>query len=336
MNTLDLISELTSFDAVSGYEKTFTEHLCGILKRYTEYVTVDNFNNVIAALKCGKESAEKVMLEAHLDQIGLMVSEISEDGKVKFVNLGGVDPRILPASECFILGKEKIFGIIEAPKSEESPKIENMSVMTGLSKQQLEELINIGDPIVFKAEVTKLCNNQISGRAMDDRAGIASLIKVLDKVSKSKLDFDLYILISSQEELGMHGAYSGVESIKPDVAIAVDVTHGLTPTIKREDGAFATGSGAIICRGPNLHYNLTNRLINIAERNNIPYSIEVASGNSGTDAWAIQTAGDGVCTLLISIPLKYMHTTVETLNISDVDAVANLISDFLLGGDFDA
>ena len=134
----------------------------------------------------------------------------------------------------------------------------------------------------------------------------------------------------------MHGAYEGAEKFRPDAAIAVDVTHGLTPSVKREDGAFEMGSGAIICRGPNFHYGLTNKLIETAQRKSIPYSIEVAQGNSGTNAWAIQTAGDGVRTMLVSIPLKYMHTTVETLSVSDVDAVASLIFEFLLGGDFDA
>lgn len=338
MNTSELILNLTSYNAVSGYENGFTGQLCDILKRYTEDVTVDRFNNVIAAVKSEKAGAPKVMLEAHIDQIGLMVSEIKDDGTVSFVSVGGIDPRILPASDCVILGRERVCGVIEEKShdKEKLPKIEDMSVFTGFGSEHLKSIISVGDPVVFDVKPTSLCNGQLAGAALDDRAGIASLIMVLDKIKNANLNFDLYFLFSSQEELGMHGAYSGADEIQPDLAIAVDVTHGLTPSVKKEDGAFETGGGAIICRGPSLDYDLTNKLIDTAEKKSIKYDIEVAAGNSGTDAWAIQTAGSGVRTMLVSIPLKYMHTTVETIDVSDVEAVADLICEFLLGGDFNA
>lgn len=338
MNTSELILNLTSYNAVSGYENSFTGQLCDILKRYTEDVTVDRFNNVIAAVKSEKANAPKVMLEAHIDQIGLMVSEIKDNGTVGFVSVGGIDPRILPASDCVILGRERVCGVIEEKShdKEKLPKIEDMSVFTGFGSEHLKSIISVGDPVVFDVKPASLCNDQLAGAALDDRAGIASLIMVMDKIKNANLNFDLYFMFSSQEELGMHGAYSGADEIQPDLAIAVDVTHGLTPSVKKEDGAFETGGGAIICRGPSLDYDLTNKLIDIAEKKSIKYDIEVAAGNSGTDAWAIQTAGSGVRTMLVSIPLKYMHTTVETIDVLDVEAVADLICEFLLGGDFNA
>ena len=154
----------------------------------------------------------------------------------------------------------------------------------------------------------------------------------VERLAKTELIYNIEVVFSTQEELGLHGAFAGIEPGAAEAAIAVDVTHGMTPDSKEEAGVFPLGSGAVICRGPNLHYDYTRQLIKTAEEKSIPYEIEVASGGSGTTAWAIQTIGNGIPVMLISIPLRYMHTNVETLKLSDVKAVSDLIFEAVSGG----
>ena len=182
------------------------------------------------------------------------------------------------------------------------------------------------------SQTTQLCGNIISGGAMDDRAGIAAIIKAIGCVDRAELCYNIRILFSVQEELGLHGVYSGINSSPPDAAIVIDVTHGTTSDTKDETGVFPLGSGAVICKGPNFDYNCSKQLIAIAKKRSIPYRIEVASGPSGTDAWAVQINGSGIPSMLISIPLRYMHTNVETLYLADIDAVSTLLAEAIKGG----
>ena len=331
MNIQKMLADLTEGISISGFESPFNEYLKEILLNYTNDVTIDNLGNVIGVLHCGLPNARSVMLEAHFDQIGLMVSNVYDGGFLSFTSVGGVDERILPASEVYI-GDKKIYGVIghKPPHlggSSKSARISDMVIDTGI--ENLKEQVNIGDKIALKSEFTRLLNNRVSSCAMDNRASIAALISVLESVRNIKLGFDLYIVFTAQEELGLCGAYAAAHKISPDAAIVVDVTHGQTPDTAKRVGTFPLSSGAIICRGPNLHFELTKRLISLAKANEIPYDIEVAAGNSGTSAWAVQTADKGVATMLISIPLRYMHTPVETLDISDIDDVSRLIIAYL-------
>ena len=338
MNVKDFLRDLGSCFGVSGYERAFSERLREMLRVFCVDASIDKFNNVIAVKKCGRDGAKRLMLEAHLDQIGLMVSNIDKNGFISFVNLGGVDERILPASEVYILGRERVFGVIGAKPphlsgaKEKGIKIENMLIDTGFTRDALMKIIPIGSPIVMKSGVGEMQGEKLCGCAMDNRGGVASVFYCLEKIRDMDLDFDLYVLFSSQEELGLHGAYSGTYEIDPDLAVAVDVTHGTTSDTKGRCEVFDLGSGAVICRGPSLDFERTNQLIQAAKENALPYEIETAAGNSGTTSWAIQTSRLGVPVMLVSVPLRYMHTTVETLCVRDVECVGDLLSKFVSGG----
>ena len=167
---------------------------------------------------------------------------------------------------------------------------------------------------------------------MDNRAGIVAILCCLNTLIHKNPAHNIEVLFSTQEELGLHGAYTGITPGSIDAAIAIDVTHGTTPDVKGQTGVFPLGSGAVICRGPNLHYEYTKQLISLAKEKNVSHEIEVASGGSGTTAWAIQTLGSGIPVMLVSIPLRYMHTNVETLEISDIKAVADLLCYAAMGG----
>lgn len=340
MNIQEKIKELTSIYGLSGAENTLAMHLCKELCDLGFDAFCDSFGNVIGRLNCGLEGAKTLLLEAHMDQIGLMVSDIKEDG-IQFSNLGGVDQRILPGMEVIIHGKEMVYGIVgacisESKKENETEqknlKIEEYRIETGLSFAEIKNIISVGDFISIQGDTISLQNSVISGPAMDNRAGIVAILNCLEELKKNRPAYDIVVLFSTQEELGLHGANAGIQKQKIDCAIVIDVTHGTTPDTKNEIGVFPLGCGAVICRGPNFHYSYTKQLIDLAKKKKIPYEIEVASAESGTTAWAIQTANGGIPVMLVSIPLRYMHTNVEALDCADVKAVAQLLFHTATGG----
>lgn len=339
MNIRENIKQLTALSGLSGGENAIAQVLCRKLLELGLEASCDSYGNVHGFLSCGKKDAKTLLLEAHMDQIGLMVSGIEENGYIKFANLGGVDQRILPGMEVIIQGKEPIVGIVGAclndtQKEEEAknPKLEDYRIDTGLTKEEAMERISVGDFIRLESSTVELLNGILSGSAMDNRAGIVAILGCLEKLQKNTSSYHIHVLFSTQEELGLHGAYTGIKGKEIDGAIVVDVTHGTTPDAKEEAGVFPLGSGAVICRGPNFHYTDTKQLISLAKEKSIPYEIEVASAESGTTAWAIQTSNGGIPVMLVSIPLRYMHTNVETLQCGDIEAVAELLYHTAMGG----
>lgn len=344
MDFKEKIKQLTAIGGVSAFETEIAAFLEKELARYCGKVHMDEFHNVIGYRRCKNEDAKTVLLEAHLDRIGLMVSDIDENGFVAFVNLGGVDERILPGAEVYLLGKsKKLYGVIGAKpphllsKEDEgkAAKIENMLIDTGLTREELQEQISVGTPVLLKSEYHELLGGRLSAPAMDNRAGVAAVLACLEQLTDD-CPYHIAVLFASQEELGLHGALTGTLQIMPDMAIVVDVTHGATPETEKMAGVFPLGSGAAIGRGPNVEYDRTLELIQTARERQIPYTIEALAGASGTDAWVIQTLKSGVPVVLISIPLRYMHTTVETLDVRDVENVAALMAAALNGGVFHA
>ncbi len=335
METYEILKALTDEKGVSGFEGNVSETAKELLAPFCDEVWENRFKSVIGVKKSGNKNAKKLMVEAHLDQIGLMVSKFKGDGFLSFVTVGGVDSRILSGSEVVILGKEKVYGIIGAKPphlsgnddKEKMPKLTDMLIDTGLSEEELKEKVSVGDSVIFKSKLTKLLGGEYCSSAMDNRAGVTAILKAVEGLSSSP--YDLYFAFASEEELGLHGAYTLTEEIRPDLAVVIDVTHGMTPDTKDEVGVFKTGCGAVIGRGPNFDNDFAEKIIAIAKEKNIKYEIEVASGNSGTDAWAIQNSFGGTKTALISIPVKYMHTSVETLDISDIEAVSALIKEIM-------
>lgn len=322
-----LIEKLTALNGVSGNECEIAAYLKNILTPLCDKAEIDKNGNVIAQINSVEKNAKTIMLEAHLDRIGLMVSKICDNGMIKFVSIGGIDARILPGDRVSILGKETVLGIIDAEENDDkkSVKTDKMFIDTGFSLAELKDKIKVGDMIVINSKFVKLLNDRVSSAAMDNRAGIAAILDAITSIKKEKLKYNIAVLFSVQEELGLHGAFTGTEAIKPDIAVVVDVTHGSTYDTKDMSGVFPLGCGTVICRGPNFDYNYTKQLIKICDETHIPYKIEVASGPSGTSAWATQISGGGIPSMLVSIPLRYMHTNVETLDIRDVDATSKLM-----------
>lgn len=337
MNIKEKLKELCSISGLSANESLIAKHLCNELTILGLNAEIDCYGNVHGIKKSAIPNSKTILLEAHLDQIGLMVSGIDENGYIKFVNLGGVDERILPGMKVEIQSKNPIIGIIgsimpDKAKEEKNHKIEALRIDTGMTEEEAKKKIKVGDLINIQGKVCELICNKVSGPAMDNRSGVLSILLCLEKIKDIDTNYNIHVLFSTQEELGLHGAYTGAKSSSADAAIVVDVTHGTTPDTKDETGVFPLGCGAVICRGPNLHYEYSKQLIKLAKDKDIPYVTEVASGGSGTTAWAMQVVEKGIPVMLVSIPLKYMHTNVETLQINDIEAVAELLYYSVKGG----
>lgn len=331
----ELIKTLSNMRGISGYEYRINENIKDMIKDLCDDVQIDNLGNVIAVKKCGRENAKKVLIEAHIDEIGLMVSDIDENGFISIVNVGGIDPRILPSAEVIIHGKRDVKGVIGAKpphllqdgEEEKSSKMKDMAVDTGLSLDELKGLVSIGDSITLAACCTELFGDQLTGKSLDDRACAASVITVLKNIQKENLPFDVYAVFAAKEEVGGFGAMTATYNINPDIAIAIDVCHGITPDNSKD--AYEIGDGCVITVGPNIHPKISDRLIKTAKENDVKHQIEVEGGNTGTDAWVMQVVGEGIPTGLLSVPLKYMHTTVETISVLDALAVSDLLTFFL-------
>ncbi len=330
-----LIRQLSDMRGVSGFEHRITDEIKKLFDKYCDEAYTDNLGSLIAIKRCGKADAKKVMIEAHCDEIGLMVKDIDERGFITIVGVGGVDQRILPSGEVVVHGKRDLKGVIGAKpphlqdkgESEKSTKLIDMAVDTGLLAEEVKSLVSIGDTITLNQSSGELLSGQFSGKSLDDRASIAAVIEVMKNIDKLELDVDVYAVIAVQEEVGGFGAMTAAYEIEPDIAIAIDVCHGITPD--NSDSAYEVGKGVVVTCGPNIHPKIYERLLETAKEHKIKIQIDVEGGNTGTDAWTIQVVKSGIPTGLLSIPLKYMHTSVETISIKDAVAVSDLLTHFI-------
>ncbi len=329
------ISKLCEYPSASGFEHSASRRISELMSRYLDSVACDSFGNVIGIRKSGVKGAKTLLLDAHIDEIGLIITG-SEDGFLRFDTLGGVDPRILPAREVLVLSDPPVPGVITSvpphllSKASADKAFSKDELYIDIGAESEDEKIPVGTPVVFSSECVRLQGKYIAGRALDDRAGLVSLLYAIDLLKGKRLAVDIVVLASVQEEVGCRGARVAGFEINPDYAIAVDVTHATTPTADKTH-TFDAGSGAAVGIGPNMSRKLSDMLLSIAKEKKIRHTIEVcADGDSGTNAWSLQTARDGIATALLSIPLKYMHTPHEVINMRDVEAVSKLIAEFAL------
>lgn len=339
----ELIKELSGLRGISGFEYGISEKIEEKFRPICDEVYTDISGNVIAVKRCGKPDCARIIIEAHLDEIGLMVNEIDKNGFLGIVSVGGVDPRILVGSEVVVHAKRDIKGVVGAKpphlisKDEEKKayKMTDLAIDTGLSAKEVEDLVRIGDAITMTSPCIELLGDKLAGKSLDDRASVAILLDVLKNLSQKQLSVDVYALASTKEEVGGTGAMTATYSIEPTLAIAIDVCHGITPD--NSYSAFELGSGAVVSIGPNIHPAISKRLKDTAADNEIKIQIDVEGGNTGTDAWVMQTVREGVPTGLLSLPLKYMHTSREVISVADATAVSDLLCKFIenLGEDLE-
>ena len=335
METEKIIKLFSETVGISGYETNMSDVIRDSFKEYCDDIKTDALGNLVC-FKKGKDK-NSIMLAAHMDEIGLMVKEIDKNGFIKFVSVGGIDERTLLCQEVLVHGKKTLFGVIGTKPPhivpiedrKKSIKIEDLSVDVGYSKKELENLVKIGDVISLKKNITTLQNGRLAGKSIDNRAGVVVMLECLKELQRQDHDLNIYCVATVQEEVAMSGAVTSTYNIEPDLAIAIDVGHGRTPETNEYD-TIELGKGPGITTGPNIHPSIFKQFKTTAKSHYIDYQVEIAAGHSGTDAWPIQISKSGVATGLLSLPLRYMHTSVETLDISDIKKTAKLLAHFIM------
>jgi len=332
-----LLEKLSNASGVSGFEDNVRNLMMEELKGFVDELDVDNMGNLIA-IKKGKPDGKKVMLAAHMDEIGLIVRYIDKNGFIKFSKLGGINDQMLLNQEVYIHSNgEKILGVIgskpphrmKAAEKKKPVEYENMFIDIGASsKEDAEEMINVGDPITIKQKFAELKNDLVMGNAMDNRVGCAILLEVM---KRARSDATICGVGTVQEEVGLKGARTAAFRINPDMALALDVTiSGDHPGMKEEEAPAKAGKGPCIIltdasgRGIITHPQVKELLIQVAEEEEIPYQLEVSEGGT-TDATAIHLTREGIPTGVISPPSRYIHTPVSVVNINDVENAVKLI-----------
>ena len=334
MNTLECLKTLCQTGGPSGYEAPVADLAAHLLTPWMDEVLTDRLGNVIGLRRCGNPNAKKLLLDAHLDQIGLMVTG-AEDGYLRFASIGGVDPRMLPDREVTILTQPPRLGVIaclpphvlSAEDREKAPALGEYYVDTCLSQETVEREIPVGTPMVFRESFLELAGGKICSGALDDRACFAALLRTAELLSQEQLDVDLYIMGSTREETGGTGAMVGTCTIDQDFCVAVDVTHGATPD-SAKGRAYDLGGGPAVGIGPNMTRWMTRRMLDKAQELDIPVQKEVMGGDTGTNAWGMQICNEGIATAVLSLPLRYMHTPVEVVDLADLEQTAQLLAAF--------
>jgi len=326
----------TSFEAEG--QKLWLKYL----KPYIDEFFIDNYGTAVGVINPGQDY--KVVIEAHADEISWYVNYITNDGLIYVIRNGGSDHQIAPSKKVNIHGEKGIVkGVFGWPaihtrtnEKEETPTLKNIFIDCGCtSKDEVLALgIDVGSVITYEDEFMVLNDRYYVGRALDNRIGgfmIAEVARLL-KENKKKLPFGVYVVNSVQEEIGLKGAEMIADYIKPNVAIVTDVTHDTTtPMINKiTQGDLSSGKGPVISYAPAVQINLNKLLVQVAEKNKIPFQRQASSRWTGTDTDAFAYSNGGVPSALISLPLRYMHTTVEMIHKEDVDNVIRLIYETLL------
>ncbi|HEU4573819.1 MAG TPA: M42 family metallopeptidase [Chitinophagaceae bacterium] len=328
-----------------GFETSGQKLWLQYIKPFVDSHFTDPYGTAVGVIN--PEHDFKVVIEAHADEISWFVNYITAEGLIYLKRNGGVDPFIAPGQRVFIHGKKgpvkAVFGwpaihtrIGNAEQKEPTPKIDNLFLDCGArSKKEVEALgIHIGSVVTYQEGFEELANDYYVGRAFDNRIGgfmIAEVARLL-KENKKKLPFGLYIVNAVQEEIGLRGAEMIARRIKPNIAIITDVTHDTsTPMINKIiEGECSCGKGPSLAYGPAVHNKLLQLVQDVAAKQQVPLQLRTVSRSTGTDTDSFAYANDGCPSVLISIPLRYMHTTVEMLHKSDIENTIRLMYETLL------
>lgn len=326
----------------TGFEHSGQQIWLDYLKPYIDEYMVDVYGTAVGVIN--PKGQYKVVIEAHADEISWFVNYITEEGYIYVRRNGGSDHQIAPSMRVNLQGDKGIVkGVFGWPAihvrdagKEEPPSLKNIFIDIGAeSKKEVEAMgVHVGTVATFEDELIELNKNYLTGRALDNRMGgfmIAEVARRL-KETKKKLPFCLYVVNAVQEEIGLRGAEMISRRLKPDLAICTDVTHDTQSPMynKKESGNLKCGLGPVVCYGPAVQNNVLKQIIEVANKKKVPFQRQAVSRSTGTDTDSFAYSSEGVASALISLPLKYMHTTVETVHKDDVENVIKLIYEVLL------
>lgn len=342
--TKTLIKELVSVPGLSGHEKKIRDHLTGLWNPLTDELHASKIGSLHALRKgSGAAPRQSILIATHMDAIGMMVTAI-QDGLLRITNIGGVDNRTLPGLTVKIHSQSgELDGLIILPPNHALPEsqlgttvdIQYLFVDTGLSEQEVKQKVNIGDLVTFSIDLMDLGDGYLSAPAMDNRASVAVLTQVLQILQTRKHLWDVWAVATVQEEVGLQGAATSGFALDPTLAVVVDVNFASSPGAPTHE-TFEMDKGPTFDFGPSTHPKLYQAFINHAKEQEIPFHRCIYAKGSGTDADKLQLAAEGIPTMVVGLPLRYMHTPVETIQVRDIQRTARLIAGFIekLGENF--
>ena len=344
MDILAYLQEVSQKLGPSGQEREVAQWLAQRFEPLCDEVRIDPLFNVIAlkrATKKGAKPAPKIMLSAHQDEIALMVADILPDGTLRMGQVGGVDPRILPASTVVVHSRpegrkpQTLIGVVgakpphllSATERKQNYKREDLFIDVGLPVEKVRKLVHVGDLVTLESQTVGLLNGRAAGKTMDDRACIGVLLEAAERLQGASHAADVYFVCSTQEEVGAYGATVAAHTIDPDLAVALDVTHATIPA-SRPDTTVPLDAPAVTY-GPFIQHKLLAKLVDCAKRNRVTINREPSTRDTGTDVDEIGVVREGIPCVLIDLPLKYMHTAVELLDTEAIRESARLLSCYI-------
>lgn len=331
---IDLLSKLCTAKGVSGRE----ENVCTIIKNeitpYADEVIIDKNNNVIA--KIGDVSAHNIMLDAHIDEIGFVVTYIDERGFLKVSSCGGIDYRVIQDTRFKVLtdsGEITAVACCMPPHlsdggEDKAPSAESIYLDTGLPCEKVKSLVNIGDTVSFDLMPAAMLNNRFTCCSTDNRSSCALLISLAKMIKENPVKSGVTFAFTSQEETFGKGASTAAYTVDPDEAVVIDVSFARQSGVSETESG-EIGQGGMICISPFLSKEMSNRFISVANEKNIPYQLEVVGGATGTNADKISVTKGGIPTAVVSIPQRNMHTTAEIISLDDIESIAQLLYEYI-------
>jgi putative aminopeptidase FrvX len=336
---LPFLKELLSAPGISGYETPAAKIIEEKWRPLVHELSHSRLGS-LHGLRRGTAADPRpsLLVAAHMDAIGLMVTGIAEGGFLRLTAIGGVDARVLPGQPVTVHGREDLPGIVVQPPARLLPSengnnpvpLEHLLVDVGLLPRKVNELIRVGDPISFAQPPLELTGETLAGHSVDNRASVTALTVCLEELQNRPHAWDVWAVATVQEETGLMGAYSSSYQLRPQIAIVLDTSWAKGPGAN-DWNTFPLDKGPTIMWGPNIHPALFKAFKELAERLEIPHAVEITSLHTGTDAFAMQVTAEGIPSIALGIPIRYMHTPVEVVAVKDIQRAGRLIAEFIAG-----
>ncbi len=339
---LPFLKTLLATPGLSGYESPIHQVIKHAWQPLCDEIETSRLGS-LHALKRGMAAQPRpsLLLAAHMDEIGLMVTGIT-DGFLRFTQIGEIDTRILPGQAVTIHGKRDISGVVVQPAMQLLPPevqsdplpIQYLLIDTGLDAGQVNRSVEVGNRVSFAQPPVEFSDDLLVGHPLDNRVSVAAITVCLQALKNRQLQWDVWSVATVQEEVTLGGAVTSGYQLRPSLAVIIDVTFGVSPGIPTHKG-FPLGKGITLGWGPTTHPFLFEEFKKLAERMEIPYATEVLPRRSATDADGLQTTTEGIPTVIIGIPLRYMHTPVEMVSLKDIERAGRLMAEFASGLEID-
>ncbi len=331
----EFLYKMLETTSVSGYEEKIQKVVKKEMESVADEIRMDDMSNLVCVMN--PEAKVKIMLSAHVDEIGLMISNITGEGKLQVVARGGIVPHTYPGQQIYVeTEKGKVYGVVESTRAllkKENLGAKDFLIDIGVdTKEEALELVNLGDPVVLDASIREMAKGRITSRALDDKLGVFIIMEAFRRAKERGCKVGVYAAGTTGEETTKTGAYWCSQRIRPSAAVVVDVTYtsDCLGGNAAETGEVQLGGGPVLCNAPIVAKRLNKKLESSAEKTGISIQREAASRMTCTDADQIHFSNEGVPVALVSIPLRYMHTPAEVADEKDIESCIELITQFLV------